>query len=123
MFDNLGHLIQTALGVFAIASLAGLGLMRTTVTNLRENLKDAREEIGDKDRRLSAAEAEIVKLNARATSQANDLNALGRVVTGEAHWVAIGQKLDEHHSEAVTHWSVDEEKLSAILAALLRESP
>ena len=34
----------------------------------------------------------------------NDLAALSRIVTGEAHWVAIGEKLDEHHEEAVRYW-------------------
>lgn len=120
---DLGNLIQTGLGVFAIASLAGLGLMRTTVTNLRENLKDARDEITDKERRLTEAEAEIVKLNARGLAQHNDLQALGRVVTGETHWKAIGKKLDEHHNEAKTHWLADEEKLDQIRDALGGRKP
>lgn len=115
---DLGSMIQTALSIVAIASLAGLGLMRGTVTNLRENLKDAREEIVDKERRLTEAEAEIVKLNALGLAQHNDLQALGRVVTGEAHWKAIGKQLDEHHSEAKTHWLADEQKLDQIRDAL-----
>lgn len=96
--------LQTALSIFALASLVGLGLLRGTVTNLRENLKDAREEIADKDRRLTAVEAENGRLR-------NDLDALGRVVTGEAHWTAIGELLTHHHDEASGHWQQGEELL------------
>jgi hypothetical protein len=105
--DDISRLLTAALAIVSIATLAGLGLLRGVVTNLREQLKDAREEIADTDRRLAAEKA-------RGDQLANDLDALGRVVTGEAHWVAIGQKLDEHHSEALQHWSNDERLLGDI---------
>ncbi|HUR54930.1 MAG TPA: hypothetical protein VMZ71_12430, partial [Gemmataceae bacterium] len=41
---NLEALLSTALGVVAIATLAGFGLTRGQVTTLRESLRDAREE-------------------------------------------------------------------------------
>lgn len=90
MAIDYGNLLTTALSVVSIATLAGLGLLRGTVTNLRENLKDARDEIADKERRLTEAET------ANAVQKA-DLEALTRVVTGEVHWIAMGDKLDEHH--------------------------
>lgn len=114
MFEDLGNLLSTAMGVMALASLAGVGLMRGTVTALRENLDDARKDNADVDRRLAietrareAAQAEVAQLRV-------ELGALGRVVTGEAHWVAIGQTLDHHHEEAQAHWVTGENLLTEI---------
>lgn len=111
---SLGGLLETALAIISIATLAGLGLMRGDTIRLRENLKDAREEISDKDRRLTEAEAQIDKQATQIRGQAHDLEALGRVVTGEAHWIAIGEKLDNHHREAKAHWENDERLLGDI---------
>lgn len=85
---DIGSLLTTALSIISIATLAGLGLLRGTVTNLRESLKDAREDIADKDRRHFDDENTIHR-------QKSDLEALARVVTGEAHWVALGDKMDK----------------------------
>lgn len=91
---DYGNLIQTAISVLAIAALAGVGFQRGKVNNLRDNLKDAREEIADKGRRLVECETESAKHTA-------DLAALTRVVTGEAHWVALGDQLTDHHKESM----------------------
>lgn len=111
MFDNLGNFLQVASGILVISSLAGLGLMRGTIVNLRENLADARAEIADKDRRITQLETD-------RTVDRGDLDALRRVVTGEAHWTAIEQKLEQHHDAAVHHWQADEELLGMILQSL-----
>lgn len=112
--EDFTRLLTIALAVVSIATLAGLGLLRGVVTGLRESLKDAREEIADKDRRLTAAEAQMTAAQAQVGSLRNDLGALGRVVTGEAHWVAIGDKLDLHHTRAEEHWTRDEATLVQI---------
>lgn len=114
--EDFGRLLTIGLAIVSIATLAGLGLLRGVVTGLRENLKDARDEIADKDRRLTESEAKIVVLT-------NDLDALARVVTGEAHWVAISDKLDSHHREAVTHWTHDENLLREIRDRLPQRPP
>lgn len=84
---DVNNLITTALSIVSIATLAGLGLLRGTVTNLRENLKDARDEITDKERRLAEAEKLIA-------TQKSDLAALGRVVTGEDKIDAMGARME-----------------------------
>ena len=111
--ETVSGLLTTALAIVALATLAGLGLMRGTVTNLRENLGDARAEIADKDRRLTALEKSDKQ-------HQSELEALRRVVTGEVHWVALGETLDHHHSEAKGHWERDEATLNEILTELRR---
>ena len=105
--DDFSRFLTIALGILTIATAAGFGLQRAHLTSLRERLKDSDEELARKGRRLDEAEAELLVVK-------NDLAALGRVVTGEAHWVAIGTKLDEHHEQAETHWARDEQLLEEI---------
>lgn len=109
---SIGDLFSYALAVVSIATLAGLGFMRGTVTNLREQLKDTR----DTNAELRAERAEdAVKIEQLKT----DLDALSRVVTGEVHWAQLGHQLDEHHGEARTHWAEADQRSAAMLAALL----
>jgi hypothetical protein len=111
MFDSLGNFLQVASGILVITSLAGLGLMRATVVNLRESLADLRSEVADKDRQNADMKAD------RARDKA-DLEALKRIVTGEDQLLAISEKLDTHHAAAITHWEADEELLGRVLQAL-----
>lgn len=105
--EDLGRLLTVALAIITLATAAGLGLQRAAVTSLRERLKDSDEELARVNRRHddAIAELEVVK---------SDLEGLSRVVTGEAHWIAIGDQLEHHHSEAVGHWSRDETILQEI---------
>lgn len=95
--DDLGKILTVALAILAIATAAGFGLQRGRISALQGRLKDSDEELARKERRLTEAEAEVLTLK-------TDLAALARVVTGEAHWTAIGEKLDHHHEEAEAHW-------------------
>lgn len=114
--EDLGRILNVVLAVVSIGALGGVGYVRGRIGDLREQLKDAREEIGDLDRRLT-------KVTAERDQTASDLDALSRVVTGEAHWVAIGDKLDTHHTEAEAHWVSVEKFLPEILAAIRGELP
>jgi chromosome segregation ATPase len=107
MGEDLGRLLNIALAVVAIATLGGFGYVRGRIGDLRDQLKDAREEIADKDRRLTKVTTEAQQLR-------TDLDALSRVVTGEAHWTAIGDKLDEHHRDAEGHWTDEKTLLEEI---------
>ena len=98
MFSDFTAWLTTALGIMSIASLAGVGLLRGAVLQLRERLAEERTSNESLRRQRADDHAEIAQLKA-------DLGALTRVVTGEAHWTAIGEALDEHHDDAKSHWS------------------
>jgi capsule polysaccharide export protein KpsE/RkpR len=96
---ELGELLSAALAIITIATLTGAGLMRGTVIDLREKLVDADAEVA----RIKAARAEDnaehaefkAKADALITQLQADHSALARVVTGEAHLVAILDLLEE----------------------------
>jgi chromosome segregation ATPase len=101
------QLLTTALTIVSIATLAGLGLLRGTVSNLREQLRDERENGASLRTKLTDVETDNARLRA-------DLSALQRVVTGEVHWVALGEQTQAHHDAAVAHWQQDEQILREI---------
>lgn len=98
MPDNLGDFLSIALTVVALATLAGYGLLRGNVQNLREQLKDEREARGSLQGRFDQQEKEKIDL-------AGKVRVLESIVTGEVHWVALGEKLDEHHEETKHFWT------------------
>jgi hypothetical protein len=108
---DLSGLASTALGIVALATAAGLGLMRGTVTNLREQLADTRAD---------NAEMRISRVEDRALidTQKAELAALAKIVTGEVHWQSISETLDHHHVEAKQHWTRAEGNTSQMLDAL-----
>lgn len=108
---DLGNLLQTGLTVGFVGSVAGLGLLKGTLSNLRARIDDYEKEVEEKDRRNADDRAELAQVKTR-------LDALQRVVTGEAHWVKLGQVLDEHHQQATAHWATDESLLEQVLAEL-----
>lgn len=114
--EDFSRLLTIGLGLVSLATLVGLSLLRGVVVGLRERLKDADEELVRVQRRHESAVAELKVVKA-------DLAALGRVVTGEAHWVAIGDKLDVHHDAAETHWARDEEILEEIRDRITPRNP
>jgi hypothetical protein len=111
---DLGQVLSTSLTITSVGSLAGVGLMTGTLKNLRARLSDYDKEVEEKDRRNADDRAELAQVKTR-------LDALQRVVTGEAHWVKLGQVLDQHHEQAVQHWATDEQLLQQILDRLGRD--
>lgn len=108
---HLGGILTGALALVSLAGLTGLGLLRGVVTNLREQLKDARDEVAAARVTREEAKGQIIQLKA-------DIEALGRVVRHEAEWVALGNQLDEHHAEMNERWDSAMELLTKMLQAM-----
>lgn len=111
--DQLGGILTAVLTVTTIIGTAFAGLQRANVQNLRESNKDLRDARDD-------LEKERDKLKVTVDQQASDIAALGRVVTGEVHLVALGDRLDEHHAEARDYWHRDEQISARTLKAIER---
>lgn len=67
-----------------------------------KTLRDSRD---DQEKRITFLEAKSVRDDATILAQAGQIDALGKVVTGEAHLVVITDLLTEHHAEAVKSWT------------------
>lgn len=104
-------LITVALGVVSIATLAGLGLMRGLVVNLREQL--AEERAAKVEMRAERAED-----RAQIEHQKVALEALAKIVTGDAHWVEVTNILQAHDNRARDHWKRAEAGGAAMLTAI-----
>lgn len=102
-----GEVLSIVLTVSTIAGGAAMGLLRGTVTNLREQLRDERDRSNSLIQQRTEDRATIDQLK-------TDLTALGRVVTAEAHWIAVGQQLDQHHDEARAHWHAEKDLLREV---------
>jgi len=108
---NFGDWLTTGLGIVSFTTLAGFGLLRGTVVNLRERLNDKDGEIKELKTKIATVTIEKDTLKA-------DLVALTKVVTGEVHLTILERKLNEHHTLAEAHWNRDEVLLSDILTEL-----
>lgn len=110
-WGNLSGILTAFLGIVVIVVGGAAALQYGTVKVLRETASDLRARVEDLEKSRTKDRAENAQLIA-------DRDALSRVVTGEAHWVALGEQLDAHHREAVEHWKTDEETLVEIRDAL-----
>jgi hypothetical protein len=110
---DISAILTGGVAILAIATAVGYGLLRGRVSALRDELKDEREGRAADRRDRDDARRELAVVR-------TDLEALSRIVTGEAHWVAIGAKLDEHHEEAVRYWRKAEKMTEEQLRELRR---
>jgi uncharacterized protein YigA (DUF484 family) len=104
MFDNLGTFVTLLIGVLAIAAAGGTGWQRGRISQLRERVSDL-EGVRDENKELR-----------------RDLDALGRVVTGEAHWTAISSQLHDHDVAAREHWTAQLALLTRLAKAAERNT-
>jgi uncharacterized protein HemX len=115
---GIGDLLSIALAAISIATLAGLGFVRGRMTDLREQLRDSREETASLKASRADDRALIDQQKTELKACRTDLDALARVVTGEVHWVALSHHLDQHHEEARAHWIRSESNTERMIKAL-----
>jgi hypothetical protein len=113
METSLGDFVILLLSVITLATAAGVGFQRGVIGRLRGDVSEAAA-------RADRLAVELAESRTTSAQLRTDLDALSRVVTGEAHWVAIGDKLDEHHSDAQGHWRRNDETLERIARAVER---
>lgn len=92
---SITDFLTTATFIVGIVSLAGLGLQRTRVQTLRDDLDDVLKQ-------LSEVRAERDDFQAKLHEARTDLAALTRVTRGEIHWEAIMDRLEDLHRTIVT---------------------
>ena len=97
----MGHSFAQIIGViFPVLTviIGGACILQFSITTtLRASNTDLRERVKELSDELKNAEVKIA-------SQSSEIEALRRVVTGEAHLVAIADLLDLHHKEALRVW-------------------
>lgn len=117
---DYNSLINTALAIFAIASLAGAGIQRGKIKQLREDVADADRRIDALKEEREEDKAKISTLTAEVVTLTTDLDALARVVTGEAHLVALQDMLLSHDKLVQEKWKFFTEVLQDISQTLHR---
>lgn len=113
-FGTLNSFGQTVLTIIALTSFAGVGLMRSRISNLNSTCEELRKEIEDKDRRDKTKDEKIEKLERADIEKTNKIASLAGLVQGAPNWQVISDKLDRHHDEAIIHWNRDEDLLTEI---------
>lgn len=113
-FGSLNSYGQTVLTIIALTSFAGVGFMRSRIANLSATCEELRSEIADKDRRDKDKDIKIENLEKADKEKNNKIASLASLVQGAPNWQVISDKLDIHHTEALAHWSVDENLLTEI---------
>lgn len=94
----VGLLLALGMGTLFVSSGRQKGKSadaETAMAELRDVNTDLRNEITDKDRRLTAAEASLLRCHDSTDSLKRELDALGKVITAEAHIVALQDMVAE----------------------------
>lgn len=99
------------LAIITLATAAGVGFQRGKIAQLRGELTEA-------DARADRLASELSDTQTKLASTNTQLEALAKVVTGEAHWTAISHTLDEHHLKAEQHWTNEQQLLQRVVQLL-----
>ncbi len=113
---SLGNFALLLLSVITLGTAAGVGFQRGKIAKLRGDVTEATE-------RAERLEKALAESRAEAATFRTDLAALSRVVTGEAHWIAIGDQLSTHHAAATGHWEQQQDALERIARAVEGRKP
>lgn len=110
--NDWADILRNVFGLAAIIAAGVAAAFYGTVRTLRSAIDDRDKRIEGLEGRVTDLESNLATEKAEHVVTRGDLAALRRVVTGEAHWVAIESQIDSNH-RAVTS------TLDRILAALL----
>lgn len=91
------NVLGVAATIFALASAAGLGLMRGTLGTLRASNDDLRSRVTD-------LEKDRVEKTAKLAEVQSENRTLKAMVTGKVEWTAISDQLEDHHRQALASW-------------------
>lgn len=84
------NVLGVAATIFALASAAGLGLMRGTLGNLRSSNEDLRNRVTDLERDRADDRAKLAEVE-------SENKVLKAMVTGKVEWTAISNQIEDVH--------------------------
>jgi hypothetical protein len=91
------NVLGVAATVFALASAAGLGLMRGTLGNLRASNTDLRERVTDLEKERAEDHSKITALEGKVAAAEDREHYLQSIVQGRVEWTAISDQLEDVH--------------------------
>lgn len=112
--DSLGALpgvVTAVMFIVTVAAGAYAALNREQMKTLRDNNKDLTD-------RVVILEADRTQLREQVTGLQHENVAIAKVVTGEAHLVAIDDMVREHHKAAEDWWESTAATLDPIPSTL-----
>jgi hypothetical protein len=110
------NVLGVAATIFALASAAGLGLMRGTLTTLRSSNDDLRNRVSDLEKDRVEKTAELAEVR-------SENRTLKAMVTGRVEWTAISDQLEEHHRQSLGAWKRMDANLTKIHRDLNPKGP
>lgn len=67
--------------------------------------KTLRDTANDRGVRITDLEAQVIRTKADLAERNSEVSILKSMVTGKVELIALGDQLDEHHRQAVVHWT------------------
>lgn len=113
---DANSLLSAVAVTVALVSGGGLGLQRQRVSGLRGDVVDLQNRVEARDARIAELEKKDIDKDGQLQRLRSDLVHAEKLATGEAHWVALGEQLDAHHTESMA-------ALRSIGASLDKDKP
>lgn len=98
---EFGTIIQWAVAAIAIIAGGAATTLLTVVRTLRESNNDLRRRVTDLEDDRDDLRVKLTERDDAVAQTRRDMDALAKVITGEAHLVALEQRLEEHHKQAM----------------------
>jgi hypothetical protein len=89
---NFGHVLQIAVTIVAVIAGGVATTLLTVVRTLRQSNDDLRKRVDDLEDDRDDLRAKLTERDQNLNQTRRDMDALRKVVTGEAHWVALRQQ-------------------------------